>query len=110
MSGSNVEDHLWNEKGIITWNSIAFCKIPDFFLESIDSTDTAGKYNTHAVAVNIILRNACIRNCLITGNKCRLRETVKLAGFFFIQKAERIEIFQLARKTGFEFRRIKKSN
>ncbi len=101
MARSNVKDHFWNEKGIITRNAIAFSKIPNFFLECIDSTDAAGKYNTYAVAVNIIMRNTCIRNGLITGTQGGLSKTIQLAGFFFIKKTERIDSFSAHRQNGF---------
>ena len=52
LARSNIKYHFRNKERIETWSSITFGKIDHFFLESDQSANTTGKYNTYPVLIN----------------------------------------------------------
>src|SRR6478672_1949347 len=92
MTRRNIQYHLRNKKRIIPGYAITLGKIPHFFLECIDSSDTTGEDNAYPVVVYIIFCNTGICHSLVADSQGGLCKPVQLTGFFFVKITERIKI------------------
>src|SRR5204863_1570923 len=106
----DIKNHLWNKKKIEARGAISLCEIDDFILESSEAANSACKNYPNAIRVGVILRDVCIRDCLVTGDQCNLSKPVYLPSFFAIQEICGFESFDFTSKTCFEFGRVKKSD
>src|SRR5690349_12863269 len=100
LAGCNIQDHFRNEKWIEAGSTVAPCKISHFMLKGDKSTDTACKYDTDPVRVDIFFIQSCIGHCLVAYDQCELRKAIDLSCFFFIEELCRFESFDLASEPG----------
>src|SRR5262249_28611755 len=94
VPSGNIQDHFGNEERIESWSAVSFGKFDDFVLEGDEAADSTGEYDPNPVDVDVLLGDSCISHGLVAGNDGRLRKSVQLTSFFFIQKCEGVETFQ----------------
>jgi hypothetical protein len=110
MTGSDVEDHFWNEEGIEARCAVAFSKIDHLFLEGDQSANTAGKHYTHAVWIRIVCIYARIQNSLVACNDSSLSKAVELPCFLPVKEVSRFKVFDLASESCFKLGSVEIGN
>ena len=93
VPGCDIQDHLGNEKWVKPGCTVAFGEIDDFFLESDQAADAAGKNNADPVRIHSLFVNTCILYRLIAGRQGNLSIAIDLPGLLFFQVLQSIEPF-----------------
>ena len=102
MTGSDVQDHLWNEERIETGSTVTFGEIYHLFLKGDESPDTAGKYDADTVGIHFFFIYTRIPYSFVAGRQRDLRITIDLTGLFSIQVLQGVKAFQFTSKTSLE--------